>query len=117
MRYVVGDNSETQGKPLTEAVFLILTSLADQPRHGYALIRDIEQVSGGRVRLSTGTLYGAIRRLLEDGWIQRFEQEDRSREKQAYKLASEGRRQLAGEVERMRNLARAASGRLRASEA
>ena len=45
---------------------LILISLADQPRHGYALLKDVEALSGGRVRLSTGTLYGALRRLLED---------------------------------------------------
>ena len=96
---------------------LILTSLADQPRHGYALMKDIEALSGGRVRLSTGTLYGALRRLLEDGWIERFDQEDTSREKQAYKLTAEGRRQLRQDLDRMRQLTRAASARLRAKEA
>ena len=62
-------------KPLTEPVLLILLSLADKPRHGYSLMKDIEALSNGRVRLSTGTLYGALRRLLEDSWIQRFEQD------------------------------------------
>jgi DNA-binding PadR family transcriptional regulator len=70
-------------KPLTEPVLLILLSLADSPRHGYALLKDIESLSRGRVRLSTGTLYGALRRLLEDRWIERFAQQDTSREKQA----------------------------------
>jgi DNA-binding PadR family transcriptional regulator len=69
------------------------------------------------VRLSTGTLYGAIRRLLEDLWIERFQQPDKSREKQAYKLTLEGRRQLRLEVERMRQLARAATARMKAREA
>ena len=46
---------------VTEPVLLILTSLADQPRHGYALMKDIQTLSNGRVRLSTGTLYGALR--------------------------------------------------------
>ncbi len=57
---------------MTEPVLLILLSLADQPRHGYAILQDTEQMSNGRVRLSTGTLYGALRRLLEDGWIERL---------------------------------------------
>jgi DNA-binding PadR family transcriptional regulator len=104
-------------KPLTEPVLLILMSLADKPRHGYALMKDIEMLSSGRVRLSTGTLYGALRRLLEEKWIERFEQEDTSREKQAYRLAAAGRRQLDHEVDRMKRLTRAATVRLRAGEA
>src|SRR6202167_4181580 len=100
-------------RPLTEPVLLILMSLADQPRHGYALMKDIEDLSGGRVRLSTGTLYGALRRLLEDAWIERFEQEDTSREKQAYRLTAAGRGQLQLELNRMRQLTRAAVARLR----
>jgi len=94
-------------------VLLILTSLADQPRHGYALMKDIETLSGGRVRLSTGTLYGALRRLLEDAWIERFEQADTSREKQAYRLTALGRSQLQLELDRMKQLTRAAGARLR----
>ena len=104
-------------KPLTEPVLLILASLATEPRHGYGLMKDIETLSNGRVRLSTGTLYGALARLLEDGWIERFEQDDRSRDKQAYRLTSEGRRQLQAEVERLKQLARAASARLKMREA
>ena len=96
---------------------MILTSLADQPRHGYALMKDIETLSGGRVRLSTGTLYGALRRMLEDGWIGRFAQEDTSREKQAYRLTAAGRRQLQLELARMKRLTLAVSARLRAKEA
>ena len=78
-----------EAKPLTEPVLLILTSLAAHPRHGYALIKDIELLSAGRVRMSTGTLFGALRRLLEDGWIERFEQEDTARQKQAYRLTAD----------------------------
>ncbi len=103
-------------KPLTEPVLLILMSLADKPRHGYALMKDIELLSNGRVRLSTGTLYGALRRLLEDVWIERFEQDDTSREKQAYRLTAAGRGQLQQELDRMKQLTRAASVRLRMRE-
>jgi DNA-binding PadR family transcriptional regulator len=113
----VGERSKgPEPKPLSEPVLLILLSLAAKPRHGYALMRDIEKLSGGRVQLSTGTLYGALRRLLEDAWIERFAQEDTSRDKQAYKLTAAGRRQLQWELERMRQLTRAASGRLWMSE-
>jgi len=80
-------------------------------------MKDIESLSNGRVRLSTGTLYGALRRLLEDEWIVRFEQDDTSREKQAYRLSAEGRRQLDAELDRMKQLTRAAASHLRASEA
>ena len=92
-------------------------SLADKPRHGYALMKDIEALSSSRVRLSTGTLYGALRRLLEEMWIERFEQEDTSREKQAYRLTAAGRKQLQFELDRMRHLTRAGKARLRAREA
>lgn len=116
MRHVVNRQDE-DGAPLSEPVLLILVSLAAQPRHGYALMKDIAAISDGRVRLSTGTLYGALRRLLEDGRIERFEQEDTSRDKQAYRLTALGRRQLELELERMRQLARAGAARLRAGEA
>jgi DNA-binding PadR family transcriptional regulator len=117
MRHVAKEPDVSDTKPLTEPVFLILTSLADQPRHGYALMQDIQQISNERVILSTGTLYGALRRLLEDGLIERFQQADKSRDKQAYKLTLEGRNQLQLEVERMRQLTRAATARMKESEA
>lgn len=113
MRHVA---KQFEPRPLTEPVVLILMSLAGQPRHGYALLRDIEGLSKGRVRLSTGTLYGAIRRLLDDGWIERFDQPDTSRDKQAYRLTPAGRRQLQAELSRMRELTRAGMVRLQWSE-
>jgi DNA-binding PadR family transcriptional regulator len=94
---------------VTEPVLLILLSLAEHPRHGYAILRDAEKMSDGRVRLSTGTLYGALRRLLGDGWIERFKEEDTSRGKQAYRLTSLGRRNLQTEVSRMKQLTRLAT--------
>lgn len=117
MRYVAAQPDDPDNKPLTEPVLLILTSLADRARHGYGLIKDIETLSNGRVRLSTGTLYGALRRLLEDAWIEPFAQDDTSRDKQAYRLTAAGRRQLKVELDRMKQLTRAASARLRIREA
>ena len=107
MRHVVKD-----AKPLSEPVLLILVSLASEAKHGYALLKDVEDLSEGRVRLSTGTLYGAIRRLLEDGWIERYEQKDTSREKQAYRLTTKGRAHLRTEIVRVRHLLESAVTRL-----
>jgi DNA-binding PadR family transcriptional regulator len=115
MRHVVRQHS-LETKPLTEPVLLILTSLAAHPRHGYALIQDIELLSNGRVHISTGTLFGALRRLLEDGWIERFEQQDTSRQKLSYRLTGVGRRQLQLELDRMKHLTRTGFARLRAAE-
>jgi len=112
MRHVAEEND-----PLSEPVFLILTSLAEEPRHGYALIKDIEALSAGRVRLSTGTLYGALRRLLDARWIERYTTEDTSRDKQSYRLTKAGRTVLGADLERLRTLTRAATSRLKAKEA
>src|SRR4051794_9827567 len=64
--------SRHMDEPLTETVFLILSSISAEPRHGYAIMQDVEAMTNGRVRLSTGTLYGALRRLLDAGLIRRF---------------------------------------------
>src|SRR5689334_16152034 len=109
--------NQRAGKPLTEPVLLILLSLADQPRHGYSLMKDIESLSDGRVRLSTGTLYGALRRLLEDLWIERFKLDDTPRKKKVKKLTRAGRKQLKGELQQMRQLTRAATARTQTREA
>jgi DNA-binding PadR family transcriptional regulator len=98
--------------PLSEPVLMVLLSLAEQPRHGYSIIKDVEQMSEGRVILSTGTLYGALLRLLDRGWIERFEEEDASRDRRAYRLTPMGRRNLKQELERMRHLTRLASLRI-----
>jgi DNA-binding PadR family transcriptional regulator len=113
MRHVISRPDEPETKPLTEPVLLILLSLVNKPLHGYGLMQDIEKISNGRVRLSTGTLYGALRRLLEESWIERFEQADTSREKQAYRLTPAGQEHLHLELDRMKQLTRAAAARLK----
>lgn len=114
VRHVVERNNDGS---LSEAVFLILSSLAVGPRHGYAILQDVAALTNGRVRLSTGTLYGALRRLLDDGSIRRFSERQPSRDRQAYELTAAGRQVLTSEVERMRSLATLASRRLVQGEA
>jgi DNA-binding PadR family transcriptional regulator len=103
--------------PLSEPVLMVLLSLAEQPRHGYSIIKDVEQMSEGRVILSTGTLYGALLRLLDRGWIERFEEEDASRDRRAYRLTPMGRRNLKQELERMKHLTKLASLRISGKKA
>ncbi len=93
-------------QPLTEATFFILLSLAPGSKHGYAIMKDTRALSEGRVVLSTGTLYGALKRLLDQQWIRRVD--DRTnrtqRDRKAYVLTSQGRRALNAEIERLENL-------------
>ena len=66
--------------PLTPAMFHVLVALADAPAHGYAIMKEVEQITSGAVRLSTGTLYGIIKRLLSEGLIkERASKSDRRR--------------------------------------
>jgi DNA-binding PadR family transcriptional regulator len=102
--------------PVTEPVLLILLSLAEQPRHGYSILKDVTQISLGRVKLSTGTLYGALSRLLEAGWIEAIDAEDASRGRRDYRLTSRGRRNLQIEVDRMKHLTRLAGLRVARKE-
>jgi DNA-binding PadR family transcriptional regulator len=106
-----------QALPLTEPVLLVLLSLVEQPRHGYSILKDVKQMSGGRVVLSTGTLYGALQRLLRQGWIERFEEDESSRDRRAYRLTARGRRNLQLEIDRMRHLSKLARLRIARKEA
>jgi len=93
--------------PLREATFFILLSLATMPKHGYAIMKDTERLSDGRVTLSTSTLYGAIKRLLESGWIRRVENESaesNGRVKKEYELTDQGRRIFEAEVARLESI-------------
>ena len=87
---------------LTEAVYYILLSLLE-PLHGYGIIQKVEQLSGGRVRLAAGTLYGAINTLLEKGWIAALEGEADSRKKE-YVITEPGREMLKKELQRLTEL-------------
>jgi DNA-binding PadR family transcriptional regulator len=101
---------------ISEPVLLILLSLVEQPRHGYAILQDTERMSEGRVRLSTGTLYGALSRLLEEKWIERFKEEVTSRGRQAYRLTAAGRRNLQMEVSWLQQLTHVAALRVARKE-
>ena len=87
---------------LTEAVYYILLSLLT-PRHGYGIMQNAELLSGGRVKLAAGTLYGAINSLLEKGWIMALPGEKDSRKKE-YVITENGKTVLQAELQRLKEL-------------
>lgn len=96
-----------------EATFLILASLASGSQHGYGIISDVAEISGGRVTLRPGTLYPALDRLRSEGLISvdREEIVD-SRLRRYYRLTADGGAQLAAEADRLHANAAAALARL-----
>ncbi|MCR3750420.1 PadR family transcriptional regulator [Lentzea californiensis] len=104
--------------PLREPTFFILTALTTEPLHGYGIVRTVAELSGDRVRLQAGTLYGALDRLKEDGWIE-LDREDvvDGRLRRYYRLTDTGAGVLASETVRLRANADAATAGLRARAA
>jgi DNA-binding PadR family transcriptional regulator len=112
--------------PLREPTFFILLALSKERKHGYAILKDVEALSEGRSVLSTGTLYGALARLLEQGVVRTSTEEGggdgpgleirpgrgNSRERKYYELTQLGRRVLEAEIKRMSTLLATASREL-----
>ena len=103
--------------PLTEPTFYILLSLALGKKHGYAILKDVEALSDGKVRLSTSTLYGALGRLLDQGLIERVPNEEEENTgpglpRKAYILSETGRRVLEAETDRLQSMIAVAHWRL-----
>jgi PadR family transcriptional regulator, regulatory protein PadR len=97
---------------VTEQALFILASLARGELHGYGIARDVEELSGGRVKLTAGTLYGALNRLGEDGLIaETREQEVGGRRRRYYRLTSSGESTLVEEAARLRSTSAALSAR------
>ena len=97
---------------LTPAMFQVLLALGDGEKHGYAILKDVEQQTGGEVRLSTGTLYAIIKRLVADGIIEecrnRPPAEEDDQRRRYYRLTASGREVTVAEAERMEKLIRTA---------
>jgi DNA-binding PadR family transcriptional regulator len=87
--------------PLKSADFHILLVLADGPRHGYGIMKEVETESGGGVRLEIGSLYRLLARLLESGLIEDAETDER---RHYYRITRLGRRVLKTEAERLAGL-------------
>lgn len=98
--------------PLPPAVFQILVALADQDRHGYAIMQDVAARTDGRMKLSPGTLYGSIKRMLDDGLIvevdERPDPADDDERRRYYRLTRYGREVAQAETDRLTTLLRQA---------
>jgi DNA-binding PadR family transcriptional regulator len=98
--------------PLPPAVFQILVALADQDRHGYAIMQDVAERTGGEMKLSPGTLYGSIKRMLEDDLIveldDRPDPENDDERRRYYRLTRSGREVARAETDRLTTLLRQA---------
>jgi DNA-binding PadR family transcriptional regulator len=98
--------------PLTPAMFHVMVALADGDHHGYAILKHVAEHTGGTVQLSTGTLYGIIKRLLAEGLVEEpkrrpaADQDDERRK--YYRLTTFGRAVVAAETERLECMVSAA---------
>jgi DNA-binding PadR family transcriptional regulator len=93
--------------PLREPTFFILLSLSQGEKHGYAILKDVESMSDGKIILSNGTLYEALTRLLDQGLIERLsvdEPPESERPRKVYRLSQAGRSVLKAEVARMEDM-------------
>lgn len=97
--------------PLTPAAFHVLLTLADGPKHGYLILKDVEERTGGEVVLSTGTLYGLIKRFLDEELILEMRPTAGDDERRrTYKLTAIGREVAEAEAARLERLVAAARG-------
>jgi DNA-binding PadR family transcriptional regulator len=103
---------------VTEQALYILASLAQGECHGYGIARDAEALSEGRVRLTAGTLYGALNRLVASGLVEPAgEREVQGRRRRYYRLTAAGQAALAEEVERLRATVEVLDARARTAPA
>src|SRR5246127_2564126 len=100
--------------PLTPAMFHVLLALAGEDLHGYAILKEVELRTAGEVKLSTGTLYGIIKRLLKDGLL--IERRERpsahdDERRRYYRLTPQGRQVAAAEATRLEKIVALARAR------
>jgi DNA-binding PadR family transcriptional regulator len=103
------DSEEPSGfLPLPTATFHILLSIRDEEKHGYAIMRDVESLSEGAVRIGPGTMYGSIKRMLEAGLIEESDErpdpEMDDQRRRYYRCTGLGAAVCAAEVERLTKL-------------
>jgi PadR family transcriptional regulator, regulatory protein PadR len=101
------------GKAMTGQAFFVLTALADGPRHGYGIVGEVAELSGGQVKLKIGGLYGVLERLAAEGLIEPDREEAHDgRLRRYYRLTQDGRGALAEEAELRAATARVVRARL-----
>jgi DNA-binding PadR family transcriptional regulator len=98
---------------IRRSTYFVLAALLDGPLHGYGIIKRASELSDGEVRLSTGTLFGALDRLVESGLVEAGEEEKvEGRVRRSYTLTHDGHSALAAEAARLRRAARVVEARV-----
>jgi PadR family transcriptional regulator PadR len=104
------------GKAMTEQAFFILTALAGSAQHGYGIMQDVDELSGGRMQLKVGSLYGVLDRLVDEGLVALDREEaHQGRLRRYFRLTDDGLAALNGEVVRQTANVTVAAVRLRAA--
>ena len=98
---------------IRRSTYFVLAALLDGPLHGYGILKRVSELSGGEVRLSTGTLFGALDRLVESGLVEAGEEEKvEGRVRRSYTLTQDGHAALSAEAARMRRAAQVVETRV-----
>lgn len=105
------DETEREALPLTPAVLHILLSLAAGPRHGYAIMQEVEELTDGELRLGPGKLYYSIHRMLDDGLIEEVEDEPGGKKRRPYRITDVGLQLARAEIRRLQRTLRLAKAR------
>jgi DNA-binding PadR family transcriptional regulator len=99
---------------MSEPTFFVLTALIGEPRHGYGIVGEVDQLSGGRVQLKIGSLYGILDRLVSEGLVELDREEAyHGRLRRYYRITNAGLEAVRAEAAHQAANARAAARRLR----
>lgn len=91
-------------EPLTESYFYILLCLSEGPKHGYGIMQQTQEMTRGRVKIGSGTMYGATSNMMKKGWIEECMDTSDGERRRSYRLTEEGRSVLRDECERLKEL-------------
>lgn len=97
-------------QPISEQTYYILLSLQSEPKHGYAIAKDVQLLSEGRVAISVSTLYTTLKRLLDDDWIRLLDESSQGpgKPRRVYQINKKGGKALVEEIQRLNSLVSAA---------
>jgi len=91
-------------EPLTESYFYIMLCLFEGPKHGYAIMQQTQELSGGRVKIGSGTMYGATSNMMKKGWIEECMDSSDGERRRSYRLTAAGQQVLMDERDRLHEL-------------
>ena len=103
-------------EPFTESYFYILLCLYKGPKHGYGIMQQTQEMTGGRVKIGSGTMYGATSNMMKKGWIEECVDSSDGERRRSYRLTDSGKQVLEAERERLKELLRSAEALMGGNE-